>query len=193
MILKGTVPTSPVFWWMWQSLVGGKHKFFFWLLLKDRLNTKNLLRCKNMHLDEYTCVLCQQNLEETIEHLFFGCPFNIQCWQVFGIHCDITVSLVEMIVQARHDFGLQIFRKWLYFPLGVSGLIEMQLYLMELPLAWMPGHNLSRMSYLWFFIGPNHPWNRSLILGFIIHLHSIFLVRISIWAWGLVPCIYKHF
>lgn len=63
-LLKGSVPTSPVFWWMWQSQVAGKIKFFFWLLLKDRLNTRNLLR-KNMHLDEYTCVLCQQNVEET--------------------------------------------------------------------------------------------------------------------------------
>lgn len=57
--LKGTVPTSPVFRWMWQSQVAGKYKFFFWLLLKDRLNTRNLLRRKNMHLDENTCVLCQ--------------------------------------------------------------------------------------------------------------------------------------
>jgi hypothetical protein len=26
--------------WMWKSCVIGKHKFFFWLLLRDRLNTR---------------------------------------------------------------------------------------------------------------------------------------------------------
>jgi hypothetical protein len=34
----------------------GKHKFFFWLLLRDRLNTKNLLRRKTNILEDYNCV-----------------------------------------------------------------------------------------------------------------------------------------
>lgn len=55
--LKETLPISLVFKWTWQSSVIGKHKFFFWLLLKDRLHTRNLLRRKNMMLDEYTYVM----------------------------------------------------------------------------------------------------------------------------------------
>jgi hypothetical protein len=47
-----------------------KHKFFFWLLLKDRLNTKNILRRKIMWLPNYNYVLCVENLEETLAHLF---------------------------------------------------------------------------------------------------------------------------
>jgi hypothetical protein len=34
-------------------------KVFFWLLLKDRLNTCNLLLRKNKILPSYNCVLCQ--------------------------------------------------------------------------------------------------------------------------------------
>jgi hypothetical protein len=32
-----------------------------------------------MHLEDYTCVLCQQQLEETLMHLLFYCPFAKCC------------------------------------------------------------------------------------------------------------------
>jgi hypothetical protein len=35
-----------------------KHKIFFWLLLNDRINTKDLLQRKNYNLDSYTCDMC---------------------------------------------------------------------------------------------------------------------------------------
>jgi hypothetical protein len=109
--LKGTMPVSPVFKWMWASNVGGKYKFFFWLLLRDRLNTRNLLRRKNKNLDEYVCVLCQQGVEETLEHLFFCCPFSLRCWTFIGFFWDISLPLSEMVVHARTAFGLAIFRE----------------------------------------------------------------------------------
>jgi hypothetical protein len=46
--------------------------FFAWLLLADRLNTKDLLRRRHKHLDEgYHCVLCHEQVDETSLHLFF--------------------------------------------------------------------------------------------------------------------------
>jgi hypothetical protein len=42
----GINDASPIFQWMWKSCVMDKHKFFFWLLLRDRLNTRGLLRRK---------------------------------------------------------------------------------------------------------------------------------------------------
>lgn len=55
------------------------HKFFFWLMLRDRLNTRAMLQRKNMHLDSYCGVLCVVNIEEDIMHLFFECPFSSAC------------------------------------------------------------------------------------------------------------------
>ena len=40
--LRGTLEASPLFNWLWSSSILGKHKFFFWLLLRDRLNTRNI-------------------------------------------------------------------------------------------------------------------------------------------------------
>jgi hypothetical protein len=56
--LLGTVEASPIFACLWSSCNFGKHKFFFWLLLRDQLTTRNLLRRKNRVLDQYSCVLC---------------------------------------------------------------------------------------------------------------------------------------
>jgi hypothetical protein len=52
----------------------------FWLLLQDRLNTRGLLRRKNMYLDSYVCELCIRQREEILWHLFFRCPFAKNCW-----------------------------------------------------------------------------------------------------------------
>jgi len=58
--------------WIWKTKCVPKIKFFTWLLLNDRLNTKNMLRRRNKFLEEgYNCVLCQEGVEETSEHLFF--------------------------------------------------------------------------------------------------------------------------
>jgi hypothetical protein len=66
----------PLFSWLWSFENFGKHKFF-WLLLKDRLNTRNLLRRKNKVLEDYNCAISNSGTEETCMHLFFECPFII--------------------------------------------------------------------------------------------------------------------
>jgi hypothetical protein len=48
----------PCFSWLWKSAAQKKHKVFFWLSLKDRLSTRNILRRKNRVLPSYDSVLC---------------------------------------------------------------------------------------------------------------------------------------
>jgi hypothetical protein len=76
----------PAFKWIWTNPCQSKHKVFFWLLLKDRLSTRNILRRKKMTIDSYNCVLCSYSVEETIEHLFPSCNFAKQCWNLLGIN-----------------------------------------------------------------------------------------------------------
>jgi hypothetical protein len=51
--LIGSTAVHPVFNWIWASSCQMKHKVFYWLLVKNRLNTRSLLRKKNMDLDSY--------------------------------------------------------------------------------------------------------------------------------------------
>lgn len=109
--LIGSRPCSPIFKWMWKSCARSKHKFFFWLLLRDWLNTRNLLRRKNMHLDDHSCVLCSSGDEETLMHLFFYCSFSQSCCATLGISWVLSLPPLHMIIQARQDFGRSIFRE----------------------------------------------------------------------------------
>jgi len=84
-ILIGNTEASPLFAWMWGSSNLGKHKFFFWLLLRDRLNTRNMLRRKNRHLDDYNCVFCNSNTEETA-FIFSSLALSaLPCWNSINI------------------------------------------------------------------------------------------------------------
>jgi hypothetical protein len=49
-----------------------ENKVFFWLLLKDRVNLRDLLRRKNMTLESYTCDMCNLQRPETAAYLFVG-------------------------------------------------------------------------------------------------------------------------
>jgi hypothetical protein len=63
------------FLWLWKSKCTPKVKFFFWLVLSDRLNTRNMLRRRQFHLNlGYRCLMCTNPPEETVEHMLFTAP-----------------------------------------------------------------------------------------------------------------------
>lgn len=45
-----------------------------------RINTKGMLGRRNMHLGSYCWVLCVEQVEEDVMHLFYKCPFSQACW-----------------------------------------------------------------------------------------------------------------
>jgi hypothetical protein len=55
MALVGVELAPDQFKWIWNSSCQARHKFFFWLLLHDRLNTRNILGRKKMNLPCYNC------------------------------------------------------------------------------------------------------------------------------------------
>lgn len=61
-------------------------KVFAWLLLADKLNTRNMLRRRHYRVaNDYACLLCDNPPEETLAHLFFACPFSSRCWNSLGV------------------------------------------------------------------------------------------------------------
>lgn len=86
--LKGHSILHPVYSSLWKSSCQNKHKVFFWLLIKDRLSTRELLRRKSMTLQDYNCILCTGAVEESLRHLFLDYPFAMQCWPWLNIQID---------------------------------------------------------------------------------------------------------
>ena len=98
--LKGHLVLHPVYNWLWKSSCQNKHKVFFWLLIKDRLSTRELLRRKNMALPDYNCILCTGSVEESLSHLFLDCPFAIQSWTWINIHIDQQLDPFQNLQRA---------------------------------------------------------------------------------------------
>jgi hypothetical protein len=63
-------PTHPIFIRLWSSKYQPKHRVYFWLLLRDKLNTRDQLRRGHMELDSYTCENCILQTQKAIYHLF---------------------------------------------------------------------------------------------------------------------------
>lgn len=72
----------------------------------DRLNTRDLMLRKHWHLDSGPeCVLCQENILETRDHLFFDCVMASQCWSSLGISWDMSLPLSDRFISARGVFS----------------------------------------------------------------------------------------
>lgn len=111
---------SPWFKWIWKSCCKSRHRFFFWLfflgyflwlVLRDRINTRNLLKRKNRQLPSYDCKLCQAHTEETLMHLLFECSFSMACWAYLGLQWDTSLMPDAMLNLSRRIFNSWIFRE----------------------------------------------------------------------------------
>jgi len=64
-----------------------------------------------MYLDDHNCAICNTNIEETCMNLFFECPFNLSCWNRIGIHWDLSLPPLDMLIEASTAFGSPIYRE----------------------------------------------------------------------------------
>ena len=90
---------------IWKSRSLPMLKVFAWLLMHDRLNTRDLMLRKNWHLNTGPdCVLCDSAVIESRDHLFFECVFAQQCWNTLDIHWDCTLPFTDRFAQAKSSF-----------------------------------------------------------------------------------------
>ena len=93
-----------VFVWLWQAKRPIKFKMFGWLLLVDRVNTRNMLRRRHYVIagKSYACMLSQNPPEE--EHLFFTCPFSQLCWNKVGMHWPTLGNRISLLHGGRENW-----------------------------------------------------------------------------------------
>jgi hypothetical protein len=103
--LMGTQIVPVHFNWLWKTSCQARHKFFFWLLLHDRLNTRNLLRRKDFIIQSYSCVTLSCNQEETLQHLFLSCPFASACWDYICPERTMDLSIMEAIIDIKQKIN----------------------------------------------------------------------------------------
>ena len=95
---------------IWKSSCIMRTIFFAWLLLNDRLNTKDLLKRRNWQVtDDFSCALCPTNAYEDRLHLFFQCNFSQRIWNYLQIDWPQGQDLQVVIDQARVSFSKPFF------------------------------------------------------------------------------------
>lgn len=108
-ILVGHENVHIIYKWLWKSQCQPKHKVFFWLLIKDRLSTRNLLRRRNMNLDSYNCVLCNMLVNESVHHLFVDCSFARMCWDILNVDIPLNGSFLDLASELKVQLNTQFF------------------------------------------------------------------------------------
>ena len=97
----------PAYNWIWKANCTPRIKFFPWVVLVDRLNTKDMLRRRHCNIqDDDLCVLCPLRVVEDLDHLLFFCTFSRRCWQALQIQWDEHLGLLPCLAQARANSSL---------------------------------------------------------------------------------------
>jgi hypothetical protein len=102
----GRMQIHPIYRLVWKSKCQPKHRVFYWLWLKNRLNTRNMLRRRNMELDSYSCENCLWQREETLYHLFLRCNFAKACWNSIGITPPRIPNPEEASANLNHQLNV---------------------------------------------------------------------------------------
>ena len=77
-----------------------KRKFILWMILLNKLKTKNKL-FQIKYVQDDCCPLCN-TISETITHVFFSCPFSARCLKELGIW--LVVSNLQMDINKITKF-----------------------------------------------------------------------------------------
>jgi hypothetical protein len=102
----GQSQIHPIYRHLWKSNCQPKHRVFYWLWLKNRLNTRDMLRRKNMTLESYSCENCLWQSEETLYHLFLRCNFAKACWNSIGITPPRISNPEEASTNLKHQLNV---------------------------------------------------------------------------------------
>jgi hypothetical protein len=99
-----------VYSWLWKSCCTMKFKVFAWLLLSDRLNTRDLLQQRHWKVAEDThCELCPSHSYEHRIYLFFECNFSARIWNYLQVEWIPSNDLQTVVSIARSQFAKPFF------------------------------------------------------------------------------------
>jgi hypothetical protein len=92
---------------IWKTRSLPRPKFFAWLLLHQRLNTKDLMvgKTSTPYVEYKYCVLCDTSPEETLMHLFFECSFSQSFWWALGTEWNTDLHIHNMILDAKTRYS----------------------------------------------------------------------------------------
>lgn len=96
--------------WTWTSSCLSKQKIFFWLLIQDKLNTRDMVIRKNFYVEDGHCVPCKNNDMEDVIHLFLPCDLCQIFWLNLGMTWNTYMGLIDMLIEGNQRMNLVCFK-----------------------------------------------------------------------------------
>jgi hypothetical protein len=93
----GKHPTPQPILDIWKTCNILRKKFFSWLLLHGKLNTKDMMTKKNFCVEFSNCILCDECPMESSMHLFFECSFSQGFWWAPGLKWNADLDINTMV------------------------------------------------------------------------------------------------
>ena len=113
---------NPLTAWIWKSSCTMKIKVFAWMLIMDRLNTKDMVERRHWHLEDgVSCVLCPLQTRETRDHLFFNCNFSVRIWNICKLIGLLVTPWLIWSLMLAGVLGSPSSLKWCSLLAGISG------------------------------------------------------------------------
>jgi hypothetical protein len=92
------ISVMKVYNWLWKSSCVMTSKVFAWLLIKDRLNTCDMLHRRHWNVTANShCVMCPLRAHEDRVHLFFECNFSQRIWTYLQIDWRGNMDLQAIV------------------------------------------------------------------------------------------------
>ncbi|XP_074303654.1 uncharacterized protein LOC141638134 [Silene latifolia] len=88
---------ADVHWYPWiqNRIMLPKHAFFIWLVAQNRLLTQDILM--KMNITQGNCCFLCGGAEESLDHLFFLCPFSQHCKHQMAEWLDFPIPNQSVI------------------------------------------------------------------------------------------------
>ena len=97
---------------IWKSKCIMRHKVFAWLMLMDRVNTRDFLLRRHFNIGEdHSCLMCNIDVLETNRHLLYECQFAIRCWDTIGIQWGAERDIQIMFNTAQTSWHNPAFKE----------------------------------------------------------------------------------
>lgn len=101
---------NPLLCWIWKSCCTMSIKMFAWLVIMDKINTKDMIQQRHWKINDVPqCVLCPTFALEGRNHLFFQCNFSVRVWNYLQIVWTDSNDMVQIAIQARREFAKPFF------------------------------------------------------------------------------------
>ena len=120
----GVKLVPPHFQCVWNSSC---QSFFFQMLLHERLHTRNLLQRKTFFLESCNCATLHCQIEKTLQHLFWICPFVGTCWDYVCPSMSFYLSIMEAFGDLKQKQNVPFswkFSSQLHGRFGLQGIIS---------------------------------------------------------------------